>query len=373
MIHGIHLVKIKKTSCQNCVRQKLKCSRSNPCDSCASRGIECTFECAPSPPDADVTTSHQQAPAETQQSFRSPNGAPISDHCSGNLTTNLNGVTRQSQNPIDFESLRYVESHLDGDQQQYHAAYPAAMEPRSCLLSASTKSPFEHLAQLQSTVTEPSGHDNISTFSGDVLGAEVSIDWDAFAPLGIDWLNDDQLLPIHNDTAQDMPPSLGQPMNGPRSSTFPEVDLLTNSNCPPLPPQVEDIRPLNEMQGRNCTYTNGPATVRQSQKSFSTSLDSTVTTCIRNALSGPYLPLQMDLLTLQHLESMISVFFAEFYPGLPVMHRATFDIRKCPTYLIAALACLGSTKQNCKKGLDDTSIMLAEICSQHLNDTVRIM
>ncbi|KAF1817166.1 hypothetical protein P152DRAFT_478193 [Eremomyces bilateralis CBS 781.70] len=65
---------------------------------------------------------------------------------------------------------------------------------------------------------------------------------------------------------------------------------------------------------------------------------------------------------------MVTIYFAEFYPGLPVMHQATWNIAKCPTHLIAALACLGSTKYHRKKGLDAESSMLAEICFRHLNE-----
>jgi hypothetical protein len=52
------------------------------------------------------------------------------------------------------------------------------------------------------------------------------------------------------------------------------------------------------------------------------------------------------------------------------MHKPTWELLDHPSHLIAALACLGSTSYHKKQGLDEESILLAEICLHHLNRTV---
>ena len=70
------------------------------------------------------------------------------------------------------------------------------------------------------------------------------------------------------------------------------------------------------------------------------------------------------------LGGFIKVYFAEFHPVLPVIHIPTWRIERCPTALLAAMACLGATYST-NDGSQEVSALLAEITQRALFWMVR--
>ncbi|KIX96158.1 uncharacterized protein Z520_07936 [Fonsecaea multimorphosa CBS 102226] len=231
--------------------------------------------------------------------------------------------------------------------------------------------------QFDSTLTDLQSHGllmNQPLTSARQLDVRLQdFDWDSFAPWGIDWLGLDQdsylmqaALP-HPDPAWqsgNSPAQLSLPQSqqhpvAERPSTIPlsSVDGLS----PPVPvDQRSNVSSYLETRPLQSPSIPGP----------------TLLESISAVLSKTMLPSDINIpqysAAIRHLEKMVNIYFAEFHPNLPVMHKPTWDISKSPTHLIAALACLGSTSYHKKRGLDEESSLLAEICFRHLNKAYRL-
>lgn len=88
-------------------------------------------------------------------------------------------------------------------------------------------------------------------------------------------------------------------------------------------------------------------------------------------LSAPQIPLLNDGPSLEALPAVtflgqfIKIYFAEFHPVLPVIHKPTWRIEKCSTALLAAMACIGATYSTAE-GSQEVSALLAEITQRAL-------
>jgi hypothetical protein len=357
MVHGVRSAKTKRTSCENCVRQKIKCSRSIPCDSCSSRGLSCDFE---QPPNSPQTRPE----AHSRDTIEGRNSGSTSLHnqsdavpSSENVPTDLSPELQLAQNQYSTvsQSLPYaVESVAQPD------AYSSLLETDLGLPDLSTEqiaiTGLEEGSQSMRRPNQPL----------DVYGSHEDLNWNGFGTWGIDWLSGDQLLPRQTAEPQFTHVPFGQSMDALTAAAFAEAARLADNSCSGVSQSGNNMRDLLSAPADQ-TASHVPGVM---QSTLQGDMIQQTTETIRSALRGQQLPPDMDSAALRHLERMVSTFFTEFYPGLPVMHPSSWDITACPTYLIAAIACLGSTKLHGKKGSDQDSVMLAEVCSRHLNDLV---
>ncbi|KAF2184126.1 hypothetical protein K469DRAFT_634275 [Zopfia rhizophila CBS 207.26] len=88
-------------------------------------------------------------------------------------------------------------------------------------------------------------------------------------------------------------------------------------------------------------------------------------------LSAPHIPSLNDTPALEalpavaFLEKFVKIYFAEFHAVLPIIHIPTWRIEKCPTALLAAMACIGATYST-TEGSSEISALLAEITQRAL-------
>lgn len=88
-------------------------------------------------------------------------------------------------------------------------------------------------------------------------------------------------------------------------------------------------------------------------------------------LSAPHIPLLNDSPTPEALPAVaflgqfMKVFFAEFHAVLPIIHLPSWRIEKCPTALLAAMACIGAIYSTAE-GSPDVATLLAEITQRAL-------
>lgn len=92
-------------------------------------------------------------------------------------------------------------------------------------------------------------------------------------------------------------------------------------------------------------------------------------------LSGPQIPSLNDTPALEAMPAVAflgeftRVYFAEFHNFCPVIHTPTWRIEKCPTPLLAAMACIGATYSSAE-GSSELSALFAEITQRALFWTV---
>lgn len=97
---------------------------------------------------------------------------------------------------------------------------------------------------------------------------------------------------------------------------------------------------------------------------------STVKDLIR-VLSAPLIPSLNDSPALEALPAvaflgqLVKIYFAEFHPALSIVHVPTWRIEKCPSALLAAMACIGATYSTAK-GSQEVAALLAEITQRAL-------
>ncbi|KAJ6083052.1 hypothetical protein N7467_007187 [Penicillium canescens] len=97
---------------------------------------------------------------------------------------------------------------------------------------------------------------------------------------------------------------------------------------------------------------------------------STVKDLIR-VLSAPLIPSLNDSPALEALPAvaflgqLVTTYFAEFHPALPIVHVPTWRIERCPSALLAAMACIGATYSTAE-GSQGIAALLAEITQRTL-------
>lgn len=385
----------RRISCQNCIRQKLKCSRSSPCESCFSRGVECSFRTSSASHDLGPTETpihsldlneHQSPgfPAHTTSLNASPR-VPVSSISPIRLALSSDG--RDVAHPLT--DLPLVSEHPPSEAQdmissndvQSNSPQRSSVDNDFGLFSLPPESLTQQdLYQYDSNSMnmQPNGAlmAQFSDTRGDTHLDTNNLDWDALLSWGTDWLGFDVEATItHTTLAQ--PNSMWQSIESPTKATSPPslpqrptensmVFLFPDRDVPAAPLQQsqpthgEETRsPNRDRRASNCSSTGEPSLLASlSAILFKSRLPSEIT-------SPQYAAAVL------HLERLITVYFAEFHANLPVIHKPTWDIMKSPTHLIASMACLGSTSYYKEKGLDNVSSLLAEICLRHLNKSVR--
>lgn len=97
---------------------------------------------------------------------------------------------------------------------------------------------------------------------------------------------------------------------------------------------------------------------------------STVKDLIR-VLSTPLIPSLNESPALEALPAvaflgqLVKTYFAEFHSTLPIVHVPTWKIEKCPSSLLAAMACIGATYSTAE-GSQEVAALLAEITQRSL-------
>ena len=104
-------------------------------------------------------------------------------------------------------------------------------------------------------------------------------------------------------------------------------------------------------------------------------IDKTLAFDLIKILSAPYIPSLNDSPALEALPAvaflgqLVKTFFDEFQSVLPVIHLPSWRIEKCPTALLAAIACMGATYSKAA-GSSEVAALLAEITQRILFWTV---
>ena len=104
-------------------------------------------------------------------------------------------------------------------------------------------------------------------------------------------------------------------------------------------------------------------------------IDKTLVFDLIKILSAPYIPSLNNSPALEALPAvaflgqLVKTFFDEFQSVLPVIHLPSWRIEKCPTALLAAIACMGATYSK-SEGSSEVAALLAEITQRILFWTV---
>ena len=104
-------------------------------------------------------------------------------------------------------------------------------------------------------------------------------------------------------------------------------------------------------------------------------IDKTLVFDLIKVLSAPYIPSLNDSPALEALPAvaflgqLVKTYFDEFQSVLPVIHLPSWRIEKCPTALLAAIACIGATYSKAE-GSSEVAALLAEITQRILFWTV---
>lgn len=309
----------------------------------------------------DSSLAYMPGPSTQNHSTRQPN-----DEISLPVMTGLS--TQQLPSPVRQVTV------LEGTRPVLSELVPAAAEP--CFPGPyRDNSSLAGVYPFDTTLMDLSQDIGIADHlppPGDGIDLEdLGFDWNFHPPWGTDWIGLDQDVSI----AQTMfpQPLCLEPSMDPSSQTSPalpqQLDLAQASG---MPLSTGSASPGPQMDTRQRSYDSSPRLRRPGVGSSSKEAD--LLEGISAVLSNETLPTEISLpqhsTAILHLEKLINIYFAEFHFNLPAIHKPTWDIMKCPTYLVAALACLGATSYHKKGGLDDESSLLAEICSRHLNKAV---
>ncbi|KIW22529.1 uncharacterized protein PV07_12407 [Cladophialophora immunda] len=198
-------------------------------------------------------------------------------------------------------------------------------------------------------------------------------DWDSFAPWGIDWLGLDQDSSL-TQSALPQPDPTWQSANSPALLSLQPAQQLPVAEGPSTIPlsSVNGLSPPTPVDQRSNMSSYPGRRIVQSPSTTAPNLLESVGAVLSKTRLPSDISTPQHGAAVRHLEKLVNIYFAEFHPNLPVMHKPTWDISKSPTYLIAALACLGSTSYHKKRGLDEETSLLAEICLRHLNKAYRL-
>lgn len=389
----------RRSSCQNCVRQKLKCSRTLPCASCVARNIDCSFQlsrineqraspkCRDAPheidgarrpsgsesPLADGVYSHEQlqSSAPSASSLRSHSNGGRNKDCPIRLTAPMNSQISSGEHPasVSDDQCPTAQFAMFSNESYF-------LSPPLELLSQDLMPDDERLREMQQ---DDGLIPELPDDGGDASIDTNSFEWDSFPPLGLgtDWLSW-HVNPSANDAILEAP-----------NEVWPQSEL--SHQIPPCPSAVQRLS-LVEMM---CSDAGSPALITQpnfqnlnqaskfpvqERSPASTSISIPQTSLLESLtaiLSSQTLPedFASEPYTIGrlHLDKLINVYFTDFHANLPVIHRPTWDTSKAPAALVASMACLGSTSYHKQKGSDAVSSLLADLCLRHLREMVCII
>lgn len=149
-------------------------------------------------------------------------------------------------------------------------------------------------------------------------------------------------------------------------------NFTTNANGQPLPPPQQ--WPFDQNRERfppRCQLPPLRDILRGSVTSaFGRNMDASEE--LVQLLSVPYIPRleqssydATSLAAFHLLKEAIDRFFAEFHPILPILHVPTWNLFKCPTVLLASMACIGAMLRDDQDSLEESKAF-SEICTRIL-------
>lgn len=360
-----------RRSCLQCIRRKLKCDRTQPCQRCVNSRTHCEYQ-------NDSTTLTYVSP----NSMESPDGA-------------LNVI----KDAAEHTTQRHVV--LEADQGRITPGQEGTLSLNDDNIQ-STPEPFEE------SHTSVSDNGNPATFYADPvpftgMSAQCGINGTLFTsptedlPLslslgysGLDWLDfqlQDAIIPDEASTGIDFAdPSF---MQVPTPHSRQDDDKNAETRIRGIA-SADDIYTLNRMNGiaqpahQQWPFDHNGETFPRSyqlpplrdilQKTSMPTRggNADILEEVANLLSSHYVPALDDstydctkLSALHLLQQTINRFFIEFHPILPLVHVPTWSLFTCPTVLLTAMACIGAMLMEDSETLDKT-MAFSEICTRML-------
>lgn len=395
-----------KKSCQRCIRYKLKCSRELPCGSCSRKHVSCTY-------DASVnksTIQMQETPTQVwhgaspeslsvdengEQNHPPPSADPVTnwrlekeyEETSRGLPDQQNaaGLILSSNSHAGQDESALLYNDLDG---------------QGINMMQDENPPDWHFQNPMAPLGQSPGHSPLDQATHQWLDG-VSLDLEAFdnsmfRASRMDWLG----CETDFSDQQTLPPMSGgeiQPLYGEgspngadnmaRTMSIEQLAPAPQPNTSDGPQDKEDKttwpgvldRGGNELWPFDYASNKGYRKIRlpplreileQTVGHLPAIQTSTVKDLIR-VLSAPVIPSLNDSPALEALPAvaflgqLVKTYFAEFHPALPIIHVPTWRIEKCPSSLLAAMACIGATYSTAD-GSQAIAALLAEITQRTL-------
>lgn len=383
-------------SCYRCAEKKLKCDRSNPCHGCTRSQTACSYPvvrdsqatCLPSPslqdralldPEVDPhERSVDLADGEWLPEVEAA-GSPQVQHAITEFATHFNNSTASINSNGDMTCY---------DTADHHGVLAGTLFPHSTSMNTSVGVDYDDAMFLEregaALRPEIAPGASQSSFSTMPFGS-LTRDWLNFEPFGsIDDFYDvlpsnaTSSVPLPHHATWSMPnpiqiqPPISRDQQPPTLSVGGNMstNMLTKTALPnvqshsqPWPfeqahdaiPSTLQLPPLRDMlRGSGRAHGLGKTTME----------------AVAQLLSGPVLP-NVDELSADFnataafhlLRRAVDSFFGHFCAILPIIHVPTWDMFTTPTALIAAMACIGSTFEDCSDAWEN-SLLLSEICSR---------
>lgn len=392
-----------KKSCQRCIRYKLKCSREIPCASCSNKEVPCTYDASvarqishkQTQPRAD--TSWDCASPENNTSVDFSNKSTSADYSFGasNSHPELNtplSLAQPSAHPTQpdesclYNSAPQPEANVILGNQPSHSPEwnfhnpPMALFDQSPRHSSIVEGEFPWLDGL-SLDLEAFDSNMFRASRMDWLGCETDFsDQQTVPSLSLGEMqpvydegsaNEDLMTRTVSTRPQDLPRHVGNEDQTAEAGDS-EKDHSTAW------PGVLD-RGGNEMWPFDYASNKGYRKIKlpplreileQTVGSLPAIRTSTVKDLIK-VLSAPLIPSLNESPALEALPAvaflgqLVKTYFAEFHPALSIVHVPTWRIEKCPTALLAAMACIGATYST-TEGSQEIAALLAEITQRTL-------
>ncbi|KAI1360193.1 hypothetical protein F5Y08DRAFT_317903 [Xylaria arbuscula] len=265
---------------------------------------------------------------------------------------------------------------------------------------------FEHRASCYSLMSDQLGLANPDTHQQETSSPAISYEWDILRSSRMDWLG------CETETSDAMTASPGRPVD------FHQAQHLPSGITGQPTQSLTNLLPTGSLLGAKSTQNAAQATgylaTRKDQESTDTwphvldrggndswpfdytsnkgfrkitlpplrqvleqtvgdrpAIESTTLMDLIKVLSCPQIPCFNDSPALEALPAVsflgefVKIYFAEFHPVAPVIHKPTWRIEKCQTALLAAMACIGATYSTAD-GSQEVAALLAEITQRAL-------
>lgn len=358
--------KSARKSCLQCIRRKLKCDQAQPCQSCTKSRSHCAYYDEPVP--STSSTPPGSTPEQYDDGLQDAIHQTLSSH--SNIAHYEVPLTPEQENNSPLDDVGFSR----------HAR------------------PFERRNQLQAEENHFAAYTNFTTQAQSDIERSIlcSLSHDPPTTMnlgsgGLDWL-DFQLQeptiqepPAWANTTHSMVPSTDLNIgnsHGYGSTTGLEIhnqgalpignsgNFTTYANSQPLPTSQQ--WPFDQNRERFPPRCQLPplrdilhGSVASDYGRNSDALEELV-----QLLSVPYIPKPesspYDATRLTAFYLMIEAidrFIAEFHPILPILHIPTWNLFKCPTVLLASMACIGAMLRDDQDSSTESKAF-SEICTR---------
>lgn len=356
--------KSARKSCSQCIRRKLKCNRTQPCQSCINSQSHCAYHDVPVP----------------STSSTPPESTPEQDNDILQDTIHQTIPFQSNNSRYDLPLTPEEERHSAFDDLEI-PRYGRPSERRNLLQTEDNSfGPYTNLTTQTQSNNEESilcsmSHDVPTTMN---LGSG-----------GLDWLDFQLQEPIIQQASSVL------------TNTTYSIIPLTDSNIGNSHGygsiEIHDPGALPIDSSRNfTTHANSQALPASQQWPFDQNRERFPPRCqlppLRDILHGsvasdfgqnagaleelvqllsvPYIPklenspYDATRLTAFHLlKEAIDRFLAEFHPILPILHIPTWNLFKCPTVLLASMACIGAMLRDDQDSFAESKAF-SEICTR---------